>query len=419
MMRDLDREGQEPEPYTLALERMQAALEPVGKERIAIEDAGGRIAARDLVAPFQIPSCPVATRSGFAVRAAESERPGLHRLHELRLRDAENPGSRALGPGEAVAVSAGEPLPEGANAVLPGDRATLRGDRLLVATAIQRGFGVLFPGDDLRDGTPVVVQGRPLTPPQLGLLSATGLSHIEVIKIPRVGLISIEPNTRSGASNGSSGNGASGLGASNAVVLGAWCSRFGLSVSRWAVSDDSTAIAETVDAAAASCDALVTSGSLELVDETLDEMDRELVITNINLRPGHRTRFGHVAGVPVFQLPASPVANETAFLLLALPGLLTLAGTTDPPFAAVPARLTRDLRRSRRQKRWTQVVRVQLSPGTFFLQAVPLAGRAIRERQGRLASLAAADGIVLLDEGEIGPRAGDIVGVILLGNSWV
>lgn len=435
MVSELGRDDYPAENYAAALQRIRAALEPIGKERIAIEQAQGRIAARDLVAPFQMPSRPVSTRDGFAVRATDTQGADVHRLHQLQVIGSSFPDTpqaslRPISPGEAMAISAGAALPSGADAVLAAEKATRKKERLLVDAPVRQGSGVLFPGDDVRDGTPIVDQGRPLNPSQLGVLAATGLSHIEVYRTPRVALISTgdeiaqspkPPESGEEAAPRESSN--SRRAPSNAVVLGAWCARFGLAADRWVVGDKSESLARALDEALARCDVLVTIGGTgpgvrDLVHEVLDELGWHALLEGVRLRPGRTSGFGIARDKPVFLLPGTPAANETAFLLLALPGLVGLAGVDGPPFPVVPARLCRDLRRSREQKRWTQAIRVRLSPGPFFLQAAPLVGRSIQEKQGRLVAIASTDGIVLLEEGDDGPRTGDIVGVILLTTTW-
>jgi molybdopterin molybdotransferase len=306
----------------------------------------------------------------------------------------------------------------------------VREDRVLIATPVHAGSCVLFPGDEVRDGTPIVSEGRYLGPSQLGLLAATGLSHIEVYKAPRVALVSPASEAFAAAGSFESGEEMSRsdrqgrhMPASNAVTLSAWCSRFGLSVKRWNVCREGGSLVSSLGEASAECDAIITSGNagpgtLDSLHETLDQLDGELLFDGVLLRPGRATSLGLIRGKPIFLLPGTPTANETAFLLLALPGLLALSGTIEPPFPVAPVRFCKDVRRSPEQMRWTQAVRVRFEQGAFFLQAIPLPGRAIREKQGRLAALASADGILILGEGEEGPRMGDIIGVILLERSW-
>ncbi len=436
MADELDREMRSWEPYGLALERIRDTLAPIGRERIAIEHAQGRVAARDLVAPCQLPTTPIATRDGFAVCAADTHpRPhgGRRPLTIVGTAFPDTPRARQLAmvAGQAVAITTGAPLPSGANAVLPMENASVKGNQLLVSVTVTKGAGVLFPGDEVRDGTPILASGRPLTPSQIGLLAATGLSHIEVFQSPRIGIITTgdeilptaeDERTRAARAMEAPGEGQT-LPPSNAITLSAWCARFGFPARRWVTPDDTSQVAAALKQALSDCHVLITIGgtglgSRDCVHEALDDLGWELQFDGVRLRPGRTSGFGFLRGRPMFLLPGTPTASETAFLLLALPGILTLAGAAEPPFPVVPARLSRDLRRTKEQRLWTQAIRVRLAPGTFFLQATPLASRAAQQRQGRLVASATAEGIIIIEEGEEGLRAGDIVGVILLHATW-
>jgi len=428
MMNPLGKDDLLKVTYAEALDQIHTALEPLDRERIAVEEALGRISARDLIAPFQIPSCPISQRDGYALQAADTKDAQLDQPQQLQVIGRSFPDTPsgelpAVDTGEAVAITTGSPLPAGADAVLPAEVATQREDLLFVGAAIKPGSGVLLPGDDIRDGARIVSEGRVLSPSKLGLLSATGLSHVEVFRRPRVALIATGDEIALGRDARSGSAESAGKPPSNAITLAAWCQRFGLSTKTWLASDNHKALNYTLSRARAECDAVVTIGGTgpglrDLVLETLEDQGWEGIFQGIRLRPGRRSCFGRLGSTPLFILPGTPTAAETAFLLIALPGLMRLAGSVDSPFTVVPARLSRDLRRSKEQKQWSQAIRVRLSPGTFFLQATPLVGRAIQEKRGRLAAAAISHGLVLLGDGEESAQAGDIVGVLLLEGGW-
>lgn len=431
MMNPLGKDDLLKVTYAESLDLIHTALEPLDRERIAVEDALGRISARDLIAPFQVPSCPLSQRDGYALQAADTKGAQLDQPQQLQVigrsfPDTPNEELPAVDTGEAVAITTGSPLPAGADAVIPIELASQREDLLFVGGPIKPGSGVLLPGDDIRDGARIASEGRLLSPSQLGLLSATGLSHVEVFRRPRVALIATGDEIALGRNARPARAGSAepaGKPPSNAITLAAWCRRFGLTTKTWLASDNHKALNYTLSRARAECDAVVTIGGTgpgmrDLVLETLEDQGWEAIVQGVRLRPGRRSCFGRLGTTPLFILPGTPTAAETAFLLIALPGLMRLAGSVDSPFTVVPARLSRDLRRSKEQKQWSQAIRVRLSPGTFFLQATPLVGRAVQEKRGRLAVAAISHGLVLLGEGEESAQAGDIVGVLLLEGGW-
>lgn len=418
-----ERTGDLPEFYGIALNRIRTIIDPVEIERIPIEKALGRIPARDLVAPFQVPAYPVSTRDGYALKASDTTETDLHQIRQLSLVGHSFPDTspatlKPLLPGEAMNIATGAPLPPGADAVLIVENTALGDATILVSSPVAIGTGVRFPGDDIRDNSPIVHEGKRLGPSQLGLLSAAGLSQIEVYQIPRIAIVSTGNEIANDADNP-----AGLVPPSNAINLSAWCDRFNLNVKRYLAPDDPDQLGDVIDEALRACDAVITIGGTgpggrDLVYGTLAQRNWRVLQHGVRLRPGRTCCFGLAKDKPVFLLPGPPTANETAFLMLALPGLLRLAGSNDPPFSLVPARLTRALPRSRSNKQWTQVIRVKLLYGTFFLQAIPLVGVKIRARQGRLQAFAEANGILLLEEDDRGPREGDIVNIIVTHSVW-
>jgi len=402
-------------PFRTALERLGAALQPLGVERLPLEQALGRISARDLVAPIEIPAGPISTRDGFALRSADTEGAGLLQPRQLRVVGSSFPeiSAESLSPlasGEALIVASGAPLPPGADAVVAGERAAHKDPWLLVSAPLRAGSGVLPPGGEVRQGTPILSAGSVLHPLRLGLLATTGLEHIEVHRAPRVGIIAID-----GASAQAP--------PSNAVMLSAWCARYRLTTRRWVCAASPESVSAALAEALAVSDVVLTIGGTglgprDLVRDALTEVSWEVIVEGIRLRPGRSSSFGLARHTPVFVLPARPVAAETAFLLLALPGITRLAGAQVTPFPEVPARLARSIKRPAEQLNWTQAIKVRLFADDYFLHAVPVVGRSSQKDQGRLQAAASGHGILLMVEGEAGLRAGDVLPVLLLEEAW-
>lgn len=415
-MTDTTWDAGSPLPFRMALDRIVQTTRTVGIERVPVEDALGRIAARDLIAPIDIPAQPTATRDGFAVRSSDTAGAGLVEPRLLQIVSQafpETPPSELpeMQPGETVQVATGAPLPAAADAVLVIEKAVVQSREVLVNTAVRAGTGVLPSGGDVRRGTPIVSEGSALHPMRLGLLATTGLEHIEVFRVPRIGIVA-------------TGNEFPRRPPSNLITLAAWCARFQYPVQHWICRDDRPAISHAIMSALEACDAVITIGgtglgSRDLIRAALADVGWHVLIDGVQLRPGRTTRFGLARNKPVFALPGRPTANETAFLLLALPGLARLAGSRARPLAEVPARLARDLRRARDPEQTTRAIKVHLYADDYFLHAVPLAGRAMHKERGRLQAAAAGQGILLLEEGDAGLRRGDVLPVLLLERTWV
>jgi len=111
----------------------------------------------------------------------------------------------------------------------------------------------------------------------------------------------------------------------------AWCVHYGLPARASLVADDTASIAQALADALPGCDAIITGGGAwrgerDLVAGALDRLGWQRLYHHVRLAPGKSAGFGLWQGKPVFCLPGNPPANQLAFLELALPGLLKMAG---------------------------------------------------------------------------------------------
>jgi len=161
-------------------------------------------------------------------------------------------------------------------------------------------------------------------------------------------------------------------------------------------------------------DALLTSGGAwlsrrDLVLDVLSDLGWHKVFHRVRLGPGKGVGFGLWEGKPVFCLPGGPPSNETAFLLLALPGLLRLAGFPAPGFPVKRARLAEDVQGT---PGWTRVIRGRLEDGPEGLSFRPITA------PSRLTALARAQGLLILPEDAPAWAAGREVDVLGLTTAW-
>ena len=111
-------EGVPPLTFTQARETVvatvRAARPAPGIEEIALEAAAGRVLAEDVAADRDVPAAARSVRDGYAVRAGDV--PG-----ELKVIGEVRAGERfagVVGPGQAVEIMTGAPVPAGADAVV-------------------------------------------------------------------------------------------------------------------------------------------------------------------------------------------------------------------------------------------------------------------------------------------------------------
>jgi molybdopterin molybdotransferase len=313
----------------LSVEQAQAEIlgraRPLPTERVDIVAALGRVLAEPIRSTRRIPPWPNSSMDGYAVRAMDT-RPAA----TLKVIDRVVAGAlptRTVGAGEATRIFTGAPMPSGADAVVPQEDVDARDGVIALRGAVEPGAFVRPAGEDVREGDLVLEPGRPIGPPEIGLLATLGRTHVTVGRRPRVAVLS-------------TGNELADLGTeptpaqipnSNTYSLMAQIAEAGgLPLNLGVAPDRLDAIAEHI-ARGREADVLVTSagvsvGELDLVREALVNAGAELHLWKVDMRPGKPITFGTLAGRPVFGLPGNPVSAMVTFELFVRPMLLAMQG---------------------------------------------------------------------------------------------
>jgi molybdopterin molybdotransferase len=381
-----------------AWQRVQRYTEPLGSEEILLLRCIGRILSREVVARTDSPSADVSIKDGYALRARDTA--GASKENPVRLRVT---GSRFAGergelrtlPGECVKITSGAILPEDADAVVGIE---------YCAPCLN----VMARGTDIAAGAVLGEPGDALGPGRVGWLAAAGVERVSVFRVPTVSLIATGDEVVASGTPLKPGQ----LYASNLVTLTAWLAQFGVASAMRILPDRREELLRELPGAFENHDVLLTSGGAwgserDLVVGVLEELGWKKVFHRVRMGPGKAVGFGLLEGRPVFCLPGGPPSNEMAFLQLALPGILRMAGWRRPPFPSLKARLTGPLQG--READWTQFKQGRLfqgRDGTFRVTpCVP---------GSRLETMALAECLIVLPEGTVRLEAGQWVSVQLL-----
>ncbi|MEJ5221142.1 MAG: molybdopterin molybdotransferase MoeA, partial [Tepidiforma sp.] len=190
-------------PVEEARERILSYFSRLEPERKPLLDALGQVLAEDVVAPFDIPPLDNTAMDGYAVRAADTVGASEAAPVELRVIADLAAGyvlETPVGPGEAVRIMTGAPIPPGADAIVPFEETdeALRGineaarksGAVRVLKAASPGANIRRRGEDVRSGTTVIPAGRVIRPSEVGVLASIGLTHVTVIRRPVVAILS-------------------------------------------------------------------------------------------------------------------------------------------------------------------------------------------------------------------------------------
>jgi molybdopterin molybdotransferase len=392
----------------LVLERSSAN----DAERILLAEALGRVLSDDASATEPVPAFDNSAMDGFAVRAVDTHEATPQSPAVLRIVAESRAGlpalSTSLGSGEAVRISTGAMLPDGADAVVRLEDARACEERLEVLSAAAPGRDVRRAGEDVQQGARVVSRGTVLGPAELGVLASLGRTEVACARRPTVAVLTTGDELQEPREQYRPG----GVRNSNAYSIPALVERAGGElVMRETVSDDAKSTREAI-AAAFGCDVLVVCGGVSVgehdyVRRVLASLDVEQVFWGIALRPGRPTWFGVApGGALVFGLPGNPVSAMVTFLLLARPAIRAMLRTT-PVRDRAKAVLDEDY--PKRPGRAHAVrCRLELRDDAWHARPTGEQGSHI------LTSMLGADALAMIPTASSGVRAGTLVDIELL-----
>jgi molybdopterin molybdotransferase len=365
-----------------ALELVLAHVRPLGAEDVAVADASGRYAAADAVSAVDLPPFPSSAMDGYAVRAADT--PG--ELRVVGQSAAGRPADVVLGAGEAIEISTGAVVPDGADAVVPVEL-TQPG---VTVEAVSPGNNVRPRGGDVRAGDVIVEAGARIGPPQVGALAAAGLVTVRCARRPRVAVLATGSELRRPGEELGPGQ----IYESNSLLIAAQLRDAGAEpIVLDAVSDDRDATVAAL-ARGLEADLLITSGGVsvgphDLVRAALAALGTVEVFWRVAVKPGKPIAFATRGETLVFGLPGNPVSSLVGFELFVRPALRALQGAREPAPAYLPGILDAPLRRGADRD---ELVRARATNGVL----VPVAG----QESHMIARAAAANALVLVPRGD-------------------
>ena len=374
-------------------------------------DAVGLVLAADVVTAEAVPPFANTAMDGYALRAADTATATGDAPTRLLVVD-ELAAGRApaigVGPGEAIRIMTGAPMPEGADAIVMVERTARDGDDgVLVRVPAREGDHIRLAGGDLEAGQVVFTAGTVIGPAHVGVLASVGAHEVPVYRRARVGVLSTgdELVERGALAPGQ-------IRDSNRPMLVALARAAGVEVVDLGLArDDEDLIVSVLDDAFARCDAVLTSGGVSMgeYDYVKAALDRfgALEWRQVAIKPAKPLAFGVVRGVPVFGLPGNPVSSLVSYELFARPALLAMMGYAEPRRPEVVARAAHAFARREDGKVHLDRVRVRWEGDGYVVASTG------KQESNVLSATAAANGLALVPDGP-GLAEGDPVTVMLL-----
>lgn len=404
-------------PVDDAVALILADAGPGPGEPVALAQARGRVLAEDVIATRTQPPFAASAMDGYAVRAADVATVPAD-LAVIGMAPAGKSFAGAVGPGQAVRIFTGAPVPAGADAVLiqenterlPEDDATGAG-RVRALVPVASGRNIRAAGADFSAGAVGLKAGTRLDFRALSLAAAMNHATVPVVRRPLVAILAtgdelVPPGSPVGPDQ---------IVASNHVGIAALVESAGGRVLDLGIArDDRAAIAGCVRRAlAAGADVLVTLGGAsvgdhDLVKPVLEAEGCALDFWKIAMRPGKPLMFGRIGATRVLGLPGNPVSSLVTGLLFLTPLVRALAGGPKAPVAGRAAILGADVAANDSRRDYLRATLTRDADDRLVATPLP------RQDSAQLSVLMRADALLVREIAAPAARAGDPCRVIPL-----
>ena len=307
-----------------------ASLPRPAVETVPLDEAGGRIAARVLLARMDQPPFDRSPLDGYALHSADTagasrEMPvTLPVIMKIYAGDAP---AAALPAGCAARIMTGAPLPEGADCVLMQELTDGGEETVRLYTALRPQQNVVFRGEDIAAGAVIAAKGTPLTPAHLGVLAGQGYAEVPVYHTLTVGVLATGSELLASGELWTPGKIYDANGIQNAARL----RQLGFVVQRRHCTDDPGEIVRQMRELLASCDAVITSGGVSVgqkdyLPAVLEQLNAEIIFAGVAQKPGSPMLAAKMGSKLVFCLSGNPFAAAATLEQYAIPALLRAAG---------------------------------------------------------------------------------------------
>jgi putative molybdopterin biosynthesis protein len=391
-------------------------LSPLAAEQVPLAAALGRVLAHDMAAPVDVPAFDRASVDGFALRAADTVgatevSPRRFVLNAEVLACGRAPAIEVK-PGSATAIATGGVLPRGADAVVMIEHTELIESipAIELRRAAAPGQFIAYAGSDIARGETLLRRSQVIGSREIGMLAACGLAAVDVVRRPKVGVLSTGDELMALGEPARPG----GVYDSNGAILAAAVAEAGGEpVSYGAVPDESERLAAALRRALAECDMVLVSGGTskgagDLSHRVVSGLGRPGVLVHgVALKPGKPLCLAVVDEKPVVVLPGFPTSAIFTFHAFVAPVIRARAGRTPEAAQTLRARVPLRIASEMGRKEFVLVSLVQGEQGAI---AFPSA-----KGSGAVTSFAQADGFIEIEALAPGLDAGSEATVTLIG----
>jgi molybdopterin molybdotransferase len=307
-----------------ALEILKSETAPLAGEWRSLGESNGHVLAESILSPIDMPSFDQSAMDGYAINAVEG-RKIYNVISEVAAGSGEEP---VLNFGEAVRIFTGAMVPASANVVVQQEWVVRAGNEIRIEREIQLGQHIRRQGEQIKTGELALQAGAILNPAAIGFLAGLGITEVNVLKRPKIGLITtgnelVEPGNELKRGQIYESN--------SAMLCAAFETYYFKNYTISKVEDDYDLTKKRIETELDNSDFVILTGGIsvgdyDFVGKALQEIGTQELFYKINQKPGKPLYFGRIGNKMVAALPGNPAAALTCFYRYVLPVLNQMAG---------------------------------------------------------------------------------------------
>lgn len=371
-------------------------LSPVVQKR-SLDDARGLWLAEDVTAPEPMPSFDNSAMDGYAVRLPEQADPVQDPFPVIGEAQAGDPFDGTVEPGQAVKISTGAVVPDGAERVIRMEDTDGGADEVQLHDAGAPNDNIRFEGEEVEPGTPVAEQGERITPPLLGRLASLGIARVPIYEPPTVAVLTSGSELVDADADLQPGQ----IRNSNRYVLTALLDEVGATIETVAsVADRWNDTVQAIEQAADTADLVLVTGGVSVgphdhVKGAAEEVGFDRQFWKVRQKPGKPLFFATRDDTLLFGLPGNPFSAAINAVVYACPIIRRCLGHPQPDGRTMAGRMAEPYERRKAKRLKYLLVRVERVEAGEAMLSVPA-----KQNSHMLAGLHESDGFLHVPAGQ-------------------
>ncbi|MEM0939713.1 MAG: gephyrin-like molybdotransferase Glp [Bacteroidota bacterium] len=305
-----------------ALAKIRGEKVSLKSKTLSLQDALNHYLAREIKAPFDLPSYDNSAMDGYAICGNGN---AFEIIGEVAAGDV---SSHSLSEGQAMRIFTGGKIPENVTAVIMQEHTDAQENKLTLLEEVIEGKNIRKKGTELARGRMVFSTGQKINPATVGLISSLGISEINVFSKPTIRIIATGNELIQPGQEKEEGQ----IYESNTHTLIGVLKDYNFSCNHCQIiPDDLESIQNGIAADLERCDVLLLSGGIsvgeyDFVKQALEANGVREQFYKVRQKPGKPLYFGRKDNRFVFALPGNPASSLTCFYIYVLPLLEKLSG---------------------------------------------------------------------------------------------